>query len=97
MFDTKNIGIGDGAHTIRASEHILEGYRFEKIYRTLANNIAKSKIFFSVATLKHFQKGGRIGLVNSILGNALNLNSIITCNEAGIYHTVAKSRGRKKS
>lgn len=27
----------------------------------------------------------------------LNLNPIISCNDDGIYYTVAKSRGRKKS
>lgn len=59
--------------------------------------VANAKVFFNVATLEYLQKGGRIGLVTSILGNALKLNPIISCNEEGIYYTVAKSRGRKKS
>lgn len=97
MFDTKNIGIGAGVHAVRAAEMISEGLSFEQITTSLADNIDKSKLFFSVATLEYLQKGGRIGLVSAVLGNALKLNPIITCNEAGIYHTVAKSRGRKKS
>ena len=58
---------------------------------------SQRKSIFNVATLEYLQKGGRIGLVTSILGNALKLNPIISCNEEGIYYTVAKSRGRKKS
>ncbi|MEG0737302.1 MAG: DegV family protein, partial [Longicatena sp.] len=38
-----------------------------------------------------------IGLVASLLGNALNLKPIISCNEDGIYYTVSKVRGRKQS
>lgn len=97
MFDTKNIGIGAGSHAIKAAELIAQGASFEEITNNLSHSTDKSKIFFSVATLEYLQKGGRIGLVSAVLGNALKLNPIITCNEAGVYHTVAKSRGRKKS
>ena len=48
-------------------------------------------------TLEYLQKGGRIGLVASLFGNALNLKPIISCNDEGIYYTVAKVRGRKQS
>ena len=97
MFDTKNIGIGAGVHAIRAAELIASGSSFDAITKVLANEVKNSKIFFSVATLEYLQKGGRIGLVSSIVGNMLNLNPIISCNDDGIYYTVAKSRGRKKS
>lgn len=97
MFDTKNIGIGAGVHAIRAVELIASGSSFDAITKVLANEVKNSKIFFSVATLEYLQKGGRIGLVSSIVGNMLNLNPIISCNDDGIYYTVAKSRGRKKS
>ena len=49
---------------------------------------------------RHFripQKGGRIGLVASTLGSALNLKPIISCNEDGIYYTVSKALGRKRA
>ena len=42
-------------------------------------------------------KSGRIGKVSGILGSALNIKPIISCNEDGIYYTVAKVRGRKQS
>jgi DegV family protein with EDD domain len=46
-------------------------------------------------TLKYLQKGGRIGLVSSVIGGILNLKPIISCNEDGVYYTVCKIRGSK--
>ena len=95
--DTKNIGIGSGLIAVQAYTYVAEGLDWETIKTKLEEDVAKSKIFFHVPTLEYLQKGGRIGLVASILGNMLNLKPIITCNEDGVYDTVAKIRGSKKS
>ena len=97
IMDTKNIAIASGFHVIAAAKNIAMGMSFEQVI-TLANqNIKQSKVFFVVKTLDYLQKGGRIGLVASLVGNALNLKPIISCNEDGIYYNVAKVRGRKHS
>jgi DegV family protein with EDD domain len=97
VLDTKNIGIAAGLQAIRAAELLSAGNSWEKLKEQLSKEVSRNKVFFNVATLEYLQKGGRIGLVASILGNALKLNPIISCNDEGIYYTVAKSRGRKKS
>lgn len=97
VLDTKSIGIGAGLQAIYAAELIDEGRPWADIIKTLEQKVQESKVFFNVATLEYLQKGGRIGLVASIVGTALKLNPTISCNEEGIYHTVAKTRGRKKS
>lgn len=97
ILDTKNISIGGGFHAIQAGRYLEEGMAFEAICEKLQNEIDKCKVFFVVETLEYLQKGGRIGLVASLFGNALDLKPIISCNEEGIYYTVAKVRGRKKS
>lgn len=97
VLDTKNIGIVSGLQAIDAAKMIEANTSWEKLKATLLERVPQTKIFFNVATLEYLQKGGRIGLVASILGNALKLNPIISCNEEGIYYTVAKARGRKKS
>ena len=56
-----------------------------------------TKLFFCVSTLEYLVKGGRIGLVAGMVGTILDLKPVISCNEDGIYYTVAKARGRKKS
>lgn len=97
VIDTLNISIGGGFNAIRAAQYIEEGMYFETLKETIAKDIDKSKIFFCVETLEYLQKGGRIGLVASVIGTALNLKPIISCNPEGVYYNVAKVRGRKKS
>ncbi|MEK6189520.1 MAG: DegV family protein [Carnobacterium alterfunditum] len=95
--DTKNIGIGSGLLAVKAADYVEKELDWEVIKEKLKNDVKKSKIFFHVPTLEYLQKGGRIGLVSSILGNVLNLKPVISCNENGIYYTAAKVRGNKKS
>ena len=95
--DTLNIAIASGLIAIQAAEDIENGMTWAELTRTTDERIAKSKVYFCVKTLEYLQKGGRIGLVSSILGNALNLKPIISCNDDGIYYVAAKVRGRKQS
>lgn len=97
VLDTKSIGIGGGVQGYYAKRLIDEGLPFAEITKKLAAHVSDSRVFFSIPTLEYLKKGGRIGLVSSILGTALNLNPVISCNTDGIYHTVSKARGRKRS
>lgn len=97
ILDTKNIAIASGFHAIQAARYREAGYDFATICQKLEQDVPRSKVFFVVETLEYLQKGGRIGLVASLFGNALNLKPVISCNEKGIYYTVAKVRGRKQS
>ena len=97
VVDTKNIAIASGFSAIQAAEYIKEGMDFNTLTKKLSENISNSRVFFCVSTLEYLQKGGRIGLVMSILGSKLNLKPIISCNQDGIYYTVAKIIGRKRS
>jgi DegV family protein with EDD domain len=95
--DTKNIGIGSGFSAIRAGELIEKGLPFTDVCREVENAARHTKLFFCVSTLEYLIKGGRIGLVAGMVGTILDLKPVISCNEDGIYYTVAKARGRKKS
>jgi DegV family protein with EDD domain len=95
--DTKNIGIGAGLTAIRAGELIEDGLSFEDLCDEVEKTAKNTKLFFCVATLEYLIKGGRIGLVAGMVGTMLDLKPVIACNENGIYDTVAKARGRKKS
>lgn len=97
VLDTKNITMGSGFNAIQAAEYIKDGMDWETLTKTVSENIENSKVFFTVATLEYLQKGGRIGLVASTLGTRLNLKPIISCNEDGIYYTVAKIIGEKRA
>ena len=97
VIDTKNIGIGAGFFAIKAGMLRDEGKSFEEIAIDLELSVPTTQIFFCVKTLEYLKKGGRIGLVSGTIGELLDLKPIISCNEDGIYHTVAKVRGRNKS
>ena len=57
----------------------------------------QQRYFFCVDTLEYLRKGGRLGLVAAIVGTALKLKPIISCNEAGVYYIAGKALGRGKS
>lgn len=97
VIDTKNIGIGAGFFGIDAIEQVENGMPFNDIVKRLNAQTTQAKVFFSLGTLEYLHKGGRIGLVSSLLGSALKIKPVISCNEEGVYYIVSKSRGRKQS
>lgn len=97
VLDTKNIGIGSGFTVVEAAKQAAKDIDWDTLKGNLEKSKEKAKVFFHVPTLEYLQKGGRIGLVQSVVGSMMNLKPIITCNEEGIYHTVAKVRGKAKS
>lgn len=97
VIDTKNIALASGFFSIYASELIAQGLDFDEIVSKLESKITKSHIYYSLETLQYLVKGGRLGRVEGMLGSILQIKPIIACDENGIYHTVEKVRGRKKS
>lgn len=95
-FDTKNISIGAGLLAMWAAKKLSEGWTFEAVKHGLNDKINDSKVFFYMDTLDYLRKGGRISPAVAILGKALNLKPIISCNEKGTYYTVSKIRGQHK-
>jgi len=95
--DTQNIGIGSGFSAIRAGELIEQGLPFAEVCREVESAARHTGLFFCVSTLTYLVKGGRIGLVAGLVGSIFDLKPVISCNEDGVYYTVAKARGRKKS
>lgn len=95
--DTLNIGVGSGVVLARLLELFEDGASFQDLKAAAPVIIDNSTVFFTIPTLKYLEAGGRIGKVQSLVGNLMNLNPVISCNEDGIYYTVAKARGRRRS
>lgn len=93
LLDTKNISKASGYTTISALELIEEGKSFEEIIEILESRMKDNKVFFTVKSLDYLRRGGRIGLITQALATIINLKPIISCNDAGVYHTVKKTRG----
>jgi DegV family protein with EDD domain len=97
VLDTKNIGIGSGMSAIKAARLAKEQVPYDEIVKSTKSAIENTKIFFVLSTLEYLKRGGRIGKVSAMIGSTFDIKPIITCNEEGIYTTVAKARGRKQS
>ncbi|WP_302826770.1 DegV family protein, partial [Anaerofustis stercorihominis] len=78
LIDTKNIDIGAGFSAIRAGELIEQGCSFKEIKEKLDDAIKNTKVYFCVKTLEYLRKGGRIGLVASVVGTALDLKPVMS-------------------
>jgi DegV family protein with EDD domain len=81
---------------IKTIDMINEGKSFDEIVEEISK-VEKSKVLFSIPTLKFLKAGGRIGKVSGTIGEILNIKPVITCNFNCIYETVSKSRGMKKA
>lgn len=97
VINTLNIGIGAGFVGIYAAELLEQGLDFDTVVKRTRAAVADTTVFFGLETLEYLMKGGRIGKVSGILGSALKIKPIISCNTEGIYDTIAKVRGRKQS
>ena len=97
VLDSKNISIGSGILAIRCAQLLEEGMDFASLCQQAQQMIGNSKIFFCLKTLEYLQKGGRIGKLAAMLGGAIALKPIISCNEEGCYYPIAKTIGRAPS
>ena len=97
VIDSKNISIGSGIIAIRCAQLLEEGMDFDTLCQNAEQPIPHSKVFFCLKTLEYLQKGGRIGKVAALLGSAIALKPVISCNEEGCYYPIAKCIGRTPS
>lgn len=95
LLDTKNIGIGSGLFMIAATKYFEMKNDFKMITKKLQDSVEKGHVFFHIPNLKYLIAGGRIGRVTGAVGTLLNIQPIITCDEEGIYTTIAKIRASK--
>ncbi|MBQ4361654.1 MAG: DegV family protein [Lachnospiraceae bacterium] len=97
VFNTKNISVGSGIFAIWAAKMLKKGYSFEEITMRMERKRSDSHLMFYMDTLQFLYAGGRIGKVGYLAANALHIKPVISCDKDGVYYTVAKLRGSRKS
>ncbi len=99
VFDTKNIAIGAGFYAYRAASLREEGHSADEIIKIMTDDRdnMKSKTYFAIPELTNLINGGRIGKVQGVIGQFLNIKPIITCNIDGVYFAIDKVRGFAKA
>jgi DegV family protein with EDD domain len=98
QYDTKTLGGGEGFIVEYALELIEKKTNFEKIVPLLDELRFKDSLaFYTINTLKYLKAGGRIGKVEGTIGDLLHIKPVITVNDAGVYVTMSKGFGLKRS
>lgn len=74
-----------------------EGKGIEEITEKIQNNGLNIDSLFTIGSLDHLRRGGRLSRVSSLLGTLLHINPIITASKEGRLVEDSKHRGRKKA
>jgi DegV family protein with EDD domain len=97
VVDSKSLSFGLGFLSIEAAKEREKSNDFDKIMEKIRKTREGLYLTFVVKTLEYLKLGGRIGLVEGTMGEILGIKPIIGINDSGIYYTISKVRGRKKS
>lgn len=95
VVDSGTLSTGLGAMVMAVVESLESGDDPDTAVAK-AKTLRKSQLaMFVIRTLEYLRKGGRIGLVEGVVGNLLQIKPIIFVNDDGVYQTLTKARGYK--
>ena len=98
QFDTLTLGGGEGFIVEYALELITKGTKLNDLTPLLKKMRNEDSIaFYTINTLKYLKAGGRIGKVEGTIGDLLHIKPVITVNDEGVYVTLSKAFGIKRS
>lgn len=97
-YDTKTLAGGEGVIVQYALELIERNTPFNQLKSLLDELRYKdSMAFYTINTLKYLREGGRVGKVEGALGSLLQIKPIITLDNKGVYITLSKAIGFRRS
>ncbi len=95
VVDSLTLSTGLGMMVLAAAKALKRGKTPEEAISE-ALEVRKNQLgMFVIRTLEFLRKGGRIGLVEGVMGSILQIKPIIYINNDGVYETLAKARGYK--
>lgn len=97
VYDSKTLGIFLGFIVKEAAAIANTQKSMEDVIDRAKEIRDKLKGCYVLKTLTYLRKGGRIGKVEGTVGELFNIKPIIGINDEGVYFTIAKVRGRRKS
>ncbi|MFH1511720.1 MAG: DegV family protein [Bacillota bacterium] len=95
VIDSKTLSTGLGFMVLAAAKALEEGATPDQAIQAVQAVRGSQLGMFVIRTLEYLRKGGRIGLVEGVMGNLLQIKPIVYVNSDGIYETLAKARGYK--
>ncbi len=97
VVDSKTLSAGEGLLVLDAARCLQDGGSVEDAVDLVRERRKGQLGTFVIRTLEYLRKGGRIGLVEGVLGSLLQIKPVIYVNDDGIYDTLVKARGFGKA
>ena len=97
VVDTRTLSCGTGLLVLEAAECLERGMPVEDVIARLSELRRNQLGAFVIRTLEYLRKGGRIGLVEGVVGSLLQIKPVIYVNDEGVYNTLVKTRGFAKA
>ena len=97
VVDAQTLSCGTGLLVLEAAECLERGMPVEDVITRLKELRKHQLGAFVIRTLEYLRKGGRIGLVEGVVGSLLQIKPVIYVNDDGIYATLVKARGFSKA
>ncbi len=93
VVDSRTLSAGLGAMTLTVAAALEAGNDPDTAVQKAMVTRSSQLGMFVIRTLEYLRKGGRIGLVEGVVGNLLQIKPIVFVNDEGVYQTLAKARG----
>lgn len=97
VVDSGTLSCGTGLLVLEAAECLGKGMPVEDVIARLTELRRHQLGAFVIRTLEYLRKGGRIGLVEGVVGSLLQIKPVIYVNDDGVYNTLVKARGFVKA
>ena len=97
VFDSRSASIGETLLLIRAGEMIRDGFDLDEILKQLEQDRKESFAYFTIDSLTHLVKGGRLTKTQGIVGSMLNVKPILQVTAEGTIEVAEKVRSTKKA
>lgn len=97
VLDTLTLSAGEGLLVLAAAQCLAAGGSVAEAVETVERLRGDQLGTFVIRTLEYLRKGGRIGLVEGVVGSLLQIKPVIFVNPDGVYQTLAKGRGFTKA
>ena len=97
VVNAQTLSCGTGLLVLEAAECLERGMPVEDVIERLKALRKHQLGAFVIRTLEYLRKGGRIGLVEGVVGSLLQIKPVIYVNDDGVYATLVKARGFGKA
>ncbi|TDJ47012.1 MAG: DegV family EDD domain-containing protein [Gemmatimonadetes bacterium] len=95
VIDSRSASLGVGLLVIRAIELLEQGYDLTALATELRRVRDQSNVFFTVDTMEHLFRSGRISRTKALLGGMLGVKPILSLTPDGRVVPIGRARGRE--